>query len=251
MELEKYIKKSKDLINDTYFYIQDALMKYHESLDNLKDSSWKYSKTLYEQEYQKIVDTYNQTTTKVVENCKALVQEQKNAYMEEVDEFYQSDGSKLDLNFMNLIKAEIPLTVKEVTDVIDKNKDNLTMLRVVDKYLFETNNRLPEQRRIMLDQEHNTLLHKSKRHGETEEKIFDRFTRLAMMGMIHPDKTFTLYQAHLDDYEEDAVLDLLKAKSFIDDETEERIKQIEEKQRKENNDKRQSMNPDWNHPIYS
>lgn len=160
MELEKYIKKSKDLINDTYFYIQDALMKYHESLDNLKDSSWKYSKTLYEQEYQKIVDTYNQTTTKVIENCKALVQEQKNAYMKEVDEFYQSDGSKLDLNFMNLIKSEIPLTAKEVTGVIDKNKDNPTMLRVVYKYLFETNSHLPEQRRIVLDQEHNMDLNR-------------------------------------------------------------------------------------------
>lgn len=237
MELEKYIKKSKEIINDTYFYIQDALMKYHESLDNLKNKGWDSDETAYRQEYRKIVDTYNQTTAKVVENCKALVQEQKNAYMKEVDEFYQSDGSKLDLNFMNLIKAEIPLTVKEVTDVIDKNKDNLTMLRVVYKYLFETNNHLPKHKRIVLDQEYNVILHKSRKHGEVEENIFDHFIGLSTGGMKHPDEHYTLYQARLDDYEKDAVLDLLKAKPFIDDETKERIEQIEEEQRIKRNDK--------------
>lgn len=72
-------------------------------------------------------------------------------------------------------------------------------------------------------------------------------TEIAMMGMNHPDKTFTLYQAHLDEYKKDAVLELLKAKLFIDDETKEQIEQIEEEQRIKNNDVKQGKDCGWYH----
>lgn len=250
MELEKYIKVAKEAINSAYFDIQDALMKNEESQEKLKNKGWKSDETAYQQEYQKIVESFKQETATAVENCKRLIQEQKESYMKEVDEFYRSDGSKLDLNFMNLIKAEIPLTAKETTDVIEKNKENLTMLRVIHKYLLETKH-LPEHKRIVLDSQYMTLLHKAIRHGETEEKIFDNFVHLAAMGLNHPDKSFTLYQAKLDDYEEDAHLELLKAKIFIDAETKEEIEQIEEEQRKRNNEKNKGKTPDFFHGAYT
>ena len=148
MELEKYIKKTKKIINDAYFYIQDTLIEYDESLKNLKNKGWNTDETAYRQEYQKIVDNFNQKTTSMVENCKRLIQEQKESYVKEVDEFYRSDGSRIDLNFMNLIKAEIPLTAKEITDVVEKNRENLTMLRVINKYLLEANQHLPNIREL-------------------------------------------------------------------------------------------------------
>ncbi len=251
MELEKYIKKTKEIINDAYFYIQYTLIEYDESLKNLKNKGWNTDETAYRQEYQKIVDNFNQKTATAVENCKKLIQEQKESYMKEVDEFYRSDGSKLDLNFMNLIKAEIPLTAKEITDVVEKNKENLTMLRVIHKYLLETNQHLPEHKQVVLDSQYMTLLHKAIRHGETEEKIFDNFVHFASGGLNHPDKSFTLYQARLDDYEGDAHLELLKAKIFIDAETKEEIEQIEEEQRKKDNEKNKGKTPDFFHGAYT
>lgn len=251
MELEKYIKAAKEAINSAYFDIQDALMKNEESQEKLKNKGWKSDETAYQQEYQKIVESFKQETATAVENCKRLIQEQKESYMKEVDEFYRSDGSKLDLNFMNLIKAEIPLTAKEITDVIEKNKENLTMLRVIHKYLLETNQHLPEHKRIVLDSQYMTLLHKAIRHGETEEKIFDNFVHLAAMGLNHPDKSFTLYQAKLDDYEEDAHLELLKAKIFIDAETKEEIAQIEEEQRKKHNEKSKNLDHGLWYGVYT
>lgn len=247
MELEKYIERAKNAINGAYFDIQDALINYDRSLENLKSKGWKTDETAYQQEYQEIVSEYKNRTSEIVTECRAVVKKWKDSYMKEVDEFYRSDGSKLDLNFMNLIKAEIPMTAKEIIDVIEKNKDNLTMLRVVYKYMMETNTHLPEHKRVVLDNQYTALLQKSIRHGETEEKIFDSFTHLAMMGMNHPDKTFTLYQAHLDEYKKDAVLELLKAKLFIDDETKEQIEQIEEEQRIKNNDVKQGKDCGWYH----
>ena len=59
--------------------------------------------------------------------------------------------------------------------------------------------------------------------------------------MNHPDKSFTLYQARLNDYEEDAFLKLLKAKLFIDAETKE----------KKNNEKNKGKTPDFFHGAYT
>ena len=237
MELEQYIKKAKEVINAGYFDIQDALMKYDEALKKLKDRGWESDETAYQQEYQKIVETFNQEISDAVMTCKSKIQEQKERYMEEVRRFYTPDGGKLDLNFMNLIKAELPLTVEEITAEIIKNADNPTMLRVIHKYLQENNSHLPEGKRIVLEEKYKRALYLVDLRGKKEEQIFDKFNHLAAMGMEHPDKNYTLYQQQLDGYEEDAILEILKAKLIIDDQTQERINEIEKQQIQRENEK--------------
>ena len=234
MELEKYITAAKNAINNGYFGIQDALMKYDEALEELKNDGWKYSEKQYSELYQGIVATFNTETQSAISDCKTAVQEQKNAYMKEVSDYYAPDGSRIDMNDMNLIKSGLPMTVDEVLGMIEKHVDNPTMLRIIEKFAVE-------QR--MLDKirdyniNHARALVRAKNAGKTEEKIFDTFVHLASMGMNHPDKSFTMYQARLDDYEEDAFLKLLKAKLFIDDATQQRIDEIEQNQRDRHNDR--------------
>lgn len=245
MELEKYIKAAKEVINVAYLGIQDALMQRDESLENLKNKGWNYKETAYQQEYQKIIDTFNQTTADTITTCKSKLLEQKNGYMEDVKTFYISDGSRIDLNFMNLIKAELPLTVEEITGEIMKNADNPTMLRVIHKYVLDRNAHSSATNRIKLDAPYMNILRRSSKRGEVEEKIFDSFIHLATMGMNHPDESFTLYQARLDDYEEDACLKILKAKTFIDDETKRRIAEIETQRIEKSNEKFKHSNIDY------
>lgn len=248
MELEKYITAAKKAINEGYFGIQDALMKYDEALEELKMNGWKYSEKQYSELYQGIVATFNTETQSAISDCKTAVQEQKNAYMKEVSAYYAPDGSRIDLNDMNLIKSGLPMTVDEVLGMIDKHVDNPTMLRIIEKFAIE-------QRMIDKIRDYNInharALVRAKNAGKTEEKIFDTFVHLASMGMNHPDKSFTLYQARLNDYEEDAFLKLLKAKLFIDAETKEKIEQIEEEQRKKNNEKNKGKTPDFFHGAYT
>lgn len=161
--------------------------------------------------------------------------------------FYISDGSRIDLNFMNLIKAELPLTVEEITGEIIKNADNPTMLRVIHKYVLDRNAHSSEVNRITLDAAYMSTLQRSSRRGEFEEKIFDSFVHLATMGMNHPDESFTLYQARLDDYEEDACLKILKAKLFIDDETKQCIDEIETQRIEKSNENFKHSNIDYGH----
>lgn len=234
MKLEKYISAAKEAINKGYFGIQDALIKHDESLEALKKKGWNSKETAYQQEYQRIVDTFNSETAAAISTCKAEVQKQRDAYMREVSDYYEPDGGKIDLNDMNLIKAGLELSVDEFMKLIEKHAENPTMLRVIDKYVkdCQMTGKIQEKNHI-----YTVVLYRAVQAGKKEEKIFNSFVHLATMGMNHPDKSFTMYQAKLDDYEEDAVLDLLKAKLFIDEETQQRIDQIEQKQRDARNDK--------------
>ena len=226
MELEKYIKKTKEVINSAYLGIQDALMKNEESQKKLRSKGWSYEETAYQQEYQKIVETFKQEIADAVAICRSKIQEQKDGYMKEVKEFYASDGSRIDLNFMNLIKAELPLTAEEITDAITRFIDNPTMLRVINKYVSERNAHSFDHAKVKLDQEYEIALHKAGQMGKIEKRIFETFVTIATGGLNHPDESYTMHQANLDLYEKNAILDLLKSKIFIDEETKERIDQV-------------------------
>lgn len=251
MELEKYIKVVREEINTGYYDVQDALMNRDESLKRLKDKGWKDDETAYQQEYQKIIDTFNQEIADAQAKYEEKVQEEKEGYMKEVKEFYASDGSRIDLNFMNLIKAELPLTVEEITDAVIQNADNPTMIRLIHKYVLERNAHLPEHKRIKLENKYQAAFYKADSHGKKEEKIFDTFIGLAAYAIKYPSENYTIYWQKLDEYEEDAILELLKATLIIDDQTQERINEIEAQRIERNNEKNKGKTPDFFHGVYT
>lgn len=238
MELEKYIKATKEIIWNAYSEIEAALMERDEELERQKKAHWQYSKEKADQEHQKAVDKFNTDTQTAVANCRAAIQKQRDGYMKEVHDYYTPDGSKIDLNDMNLIKADFAMTEDEFVSMVIKYADNTTMLRIIEKYAdkFKMTDTIRNK-----DMKCAVALVRAKKAGKTEEKIFDNFVHLSCMGMRHPDKNYTMYQSRLDDYEEDAVLKILKAKIYMDDATQQRIEQIEAKRLQKHNDVRKGM----------
>ena len=238
MELEKYIKATKEIIWNAYSEIEAALMEHDEELERQKKVHWQYSKEKADQEYQKAVDKFNTDTQTAVANCRAAIQKQRDGYMKEVHDYYTPDGSKIDLNGMNLIKADFAMTEDEFVSMVIKYADNTTMLRIIEKYAdkFKMTDTIRNK-----DMKCAVALVRAKKAGKTEEKIFDNFVHLSCMGMRHPDKNYTMYQSRLDDYEEDAILKILKAKIYMDDATQQRIEQIEAKRLQKHNDVRKGM----------
>lgn len=238
MELEKYIKATKEIIWNAYSEIEAALMEHDEELERQKKAHWQYSKEKADQEYQKAVDKFNTDTQTAVANCRAAIKKQRDGYMKEVHDYYTPDGSKIDLNDMNLIKADFAMTEDEFVSMVIKYADNTTMLRIIEKYAdkFKMTDTIRNK-----DMKCAVALVRAKKAGKTEEKIFDNFVHLSCMGMRHPDKNYTMYQSRLDDYEEDAVLKILKAKIYMDDATQQRIEQIEAKRLQKHNDVRKGM----------
>lgn len=235
MELEKYIKATGKVIYDAYSEIEAALMERDISLGKLKGQSDQYSESGYHELYQGVIDKFNADTQAAVMNCRAAISEQKNGYMKEVSDFYAPDGSKIDLNDMNLIKAGFTLSADEFVQMIQKHIDNPTMLRIIEKYAAESKmvGKIRDKDSMCA-----VVLARAKKSGKTEEKIFDSFVHYAAMGMNHPDEHYTMYQSRIEIYEEDAVLQLLKAKLYVDDETQQKIDEIEQKQREKHNDVR-------------
>ena len=226
MELEKYVKATKEIIWNAYSEIEAALMERDTALENLKVSGWKFSEDGISKERESIISKFNTDTQTAVANCRAAIQKQKDGYMKEVHDYYTPDGSKIDLNLMNLIKAGFQMSIDELIELIEKYSDNPTMLRVIEKYAAEQEM-------------------KARNAGKAEEKIFDTFVHLSCEGMRHPDEHYTMFQSRLDGYEEDAVLSLLKAKIYKDDATQQRIDQIEAEQLQKHNDVRKGK--DWIH----
>ena len=92
MELEKYIKATKEIIWNAYSEIEAALMERDEELERQKKAHWQYSKEKADQEYQKAVDKFNTDAQTAVANCRAAIQKQKDGYMKEVHDYYRADG---------------------------------------------------------------------------------------------------------------------------------------------------------------
>ena len=84
-----------------------------------------------------------------------------------------------------------------------------------------------------------------------EEKIFDTFIGLAAYAIKYPSENYTIYWQKLDEYEEDAILELLKATLIIDDQTQERINEIEAQRIERNNEKNKGKTPDFFHGVYT
>lgn len=242
MELEKYIRAMTPIIWNGYAGIEAALMERDTTQKDLKKRVNKLSNEGYHDEYQKIVDKFNVDAQAAVTNCRTAIQKQKDGFMKEVREYYAPDGSKIDLNDMNLIKAGFDMTADEFVDMIKKHKDNPVMLRIIEKYAVE---------KQMLDSIRAKssvcaiALMRAKKAGKNEEKIIDTYIQLSTAGMAHPAENYTLFQSRLNDYEEDAILNLLKLRVWADNETQRRIDQIEAAQRQKRNDARKGK--DWMH----
>ena len=235
MELEKYVKATKEIIWNAYSEIEAALMERDTALENLKVSGWKFSEDGISKERESIISKFNTDTQTAVANCRAAIQKQKDGYMMEVHDYYTPDGSKIDLNLMNLIKAGFQMSIDELIELIEKYSDNPTMLRVIEKYAAEQK-MIGELNKKSAD--YAVAFMKARNAGKAEEKIFDTFVHLSCEGMRHPDEHYTMFQSQLDGYEEDAVLSLLKAKIYKDDATQQRIDQIEAEQLQKHNDVR-------------
>ena len=103
--------------------------------------------------------------------------------------------------------------------MVMKYSDNMTMLRIIEKYVRDMKVDVPQEMR--------NIFWRVSCNGSMEEKAFDRFVNLAGAGLSHPDRYFYLYQARLDVYEDNARLELMKSTVVRNEELLTEIKKTE------------------------
>lgn len=243
-KLIEAIGKAKVAINTGYQGIEDALMKYDAAEERLKSHYNDYSEDFMNEQHFANVAAFDQETKEAIETAKAAIQEQKSAFMGIVTGFYRPDGKNIDPDDNALLSSGIELQNDELFDMIMKYTDNCTMLRLILKYC--TVNKLIDLKKgySELPSEVVNILRKLSFAGSREEKAFDQFVHLAAMGFGHPNKDYTMFQARLDDYEEEAIIAIKKANIFLDEDRRAELEQLIRNQMEKRNDTRKNQNLD-------
>lgn len=243
-KLIEAIGKAKVAINTGYQVIEDALMKYDAAEERLK-SHYEYSEDFMNEQHFANVAAFDQETKEAIETAKAAIQEQKSVFMGVVTGFYRPDGKNIDPDDNALLGSGIELQNDELFDMIMKYTDNCTMLRLILKYC--TVNKLLDLKsgHSELPYEVVNILRKLSLAGSREEKAFDRFVHLAAMGFAHPNEDYTIFQARLDDYEEDAIIAIKKANIFLDENARSELEQLIRNQMDKHNDTRKNQKLDY------
>lgn len=215
-KLFEAIRKAKEAIYLGYQKIETALMKRDEQNAEIKKHYNDYSKDKMNDLYFEITRTYNEETQEAYEMVKEAVREQQEAFQTVVKGFYRSDGKMIDSNDILLLNSGIRLQDEEICDMVMKHIDNVTMLRLIMNYcgvnrLIDTSGAV-KNRANDLPVETINIFRKVLHNGSTEQKIFDHFVRFSCMGFATPNESYTLFQSKLDDYEQDAINDLKKAR---------------------------------------
>ena len=181
---------------------------------------------IYRQAYADVFQAYEEETAAAVDACHETIKAQKAAFMDMVNAFYRPDGKKIDADCVTLLNSGIKLSNTEIFDMVMKYSDNVTMLRIIEKYVADT--------KIDIPQEMHNILWRVSSNGSKEERAFDHFVNLAGGGFNHPDRYFYLYQGRLDVYEDEARLELMKAEIVRDEELLTKIRETEQELHKLN-----------------
>ena len=219
-KLFEAIRKAKEAIYLGYQKIEASLMKRDEQNEELKKHT-EYTKDHMNELYSDIIQVFNEETQEACDQVKAVVAEQREAFQTVVKGFYRSDGKMIDSDDTILLNSGMRLQDEEICDMVMKHIDNVTMLRLIMNYcgvnkLIDLTTDV-KNRASDLPAETLAIFRKVLFFGSNEEKIFETFINLSCMGFKHPSESYTLFQSRLDDYEEQAVVDLKKAR-FIPNE---------------------------------
>lgn len=244
-QLIEIVGKTKKIIDVGYQELEAAFMKRDNASEAMKEKLDQYSRERTNELQDAIEATLEEEMKGTIDTVKAAIQEQKAAYMKVVNDFYRPNGKYIDLDDSALLNSGMDLQNDELYDMIMKHIDNCTMLRLILKYctvnklinLAEGTSKLPDE---VAD-----IMHRVHFAGSREEKAFDTFVHLASMGLMHPDRHYPLYQARLDDYEEDAVIAIKKAALLIDDRRHAELEQLIYRKMEKHNDAKNELGLDW------
>lgn len=223
MELNKYIETIKDAADNAYRKIEAAMMDSDIAYEALQKKAYQLSKEGIDEQRNKINTKFISDTEAAHNGFAAILDEQKAGYMKEVSDFYTPNGSRIDLNDMNLIKSGLLLSPENIHEKIMQYADNVTMLLIFSKYVQENHVQLTGK----LGAEISGVFRRVNAKGDAEKRAFNRFVNLTAAGLVHPDKAYVHIWRKLDDYKIMAEIDILKATPVIDEAVQNQVAALE------------------------
>lgn len=226
MNLERHIDKATAAFTAAYSKADSWRTEKVAAFEKYHKDALRLTKDAAVEENARLVKLYADKFATIENTLLSELAEIETAYSAEVKNFYAPDGAAIDAADNALLNVGI-LTVQELTEMVTKHAENPTMLRIIERYTKE--------QRIELSGDVQAPLVKARSGGNTETKIFDTFKQLALAPVYLAAsenvgrEVFMRAAMSLDDYAENAKLNILRAKLVLTDSEKEALQQAEHK----------------------
>lgn len=225
MNLEKHIDALVTAYKSTYKKIDEWQNAKTTEGEAVKQRSYKLTREAASEENAEFHRKYQERFAAILEMHKAEVEKVKEAYYQEVDEFYMAKGTDIDAADKLLLDSGI-MTTEEFERLAIKYAENVTMLRIMKKYLSNYEALETDIQRIFLC---------AIKDGEKEKSVFlalmqylDAPIGMAKHGYTSRDIILNT-MLNADDYAKNAKIDLIKAKLYLTKEDKNTIRTREAK----------------------
>lgn len=229
MKLEKHIEAAAGLYKGTYKELDKWERARQEEEKALKERSYKLTNEAANEEHTAFIKKYNDMRDNIVNAHKMEIDKIEQAYLQEVEDFYQPDGTVIDAGDQALLNSGI-LMPEEIAKMVVKHKDNTTMLRIILQSMKNKGKDIEEMPTAI-----KRALYFAEKAGEKERLAFSKFNqlmatpiRMAASGLAGTE-AFMNSMLNADEYVERAKNDLVKAKIFITEEDQAAIDEYEAK----------------------
>lgn len=229
MNLEKHIDAAASLYKGTYKELDNWERAKQQEEKALKERSYKLTREAANDEHTAFVKKYNDMRDNIISAHKMELDKIEQAYLQEVEEFYQPDGTVIDKGDQGLLYSGI-LKPEEIAKMVVKHKDNTTMLRIISQSMKDDSIDIESMPTAI-----RRALYYAEKAGEKERLVFSKFNqlmatpiRMAASGLAGTE-AFMNSMLNADEYVERAKNDLVKAKIFITEEDQAAIDEYEAK----------------------
>ena len=230
MNLEKHIDAAASLYKGTYKELDNWERAKQQEAKALKERSYRLTNEAANEEHTAFVKKYNDMRDNIVNAHKMELEKIEQAYLQEVEDFYQPDGTVIDKGDQGLLYSGI-LKPEEIAKMVVKHKDNTTMLRIISQSMKDDGIDIENMPTAI-----KRALYYAEKAGEKERLIFSKFNqlmanpiRMAAQGLAGTDMFLDTIVEQPDEYVKMAKNDLLKAKIFITEDDQAAIDEYEAK----------------------
>lgn len=223
MRLEQIIEQAGEAYRGTYSKVETYVKEREVALAVQYEKESKMNNGASAESRIEFNELWNTKKQVIIDGLEGEIAKYEGVFLEEVARMYAPDGNSIDNGDMQLLNSGI-LNAAELSDMVRKHGENATMLRIIGKYINE-NIKEPERdfdARTM----HALVMAKDAGKGERDawKGLNSRLRTPVEYGFNHGlSEAFYNMAVKYDEVVEDAKINLLAAKMFIDEATQEKI----------------------------
>lgn len=235
MNLMTHIKKAAEAFRAAYTAITAAETKKAADLKDLRQlvKDLRLIPAVEQEKYEKISKEYKTAMAALQADLSAKISKIEADYNADVEAYYMPSGSDINSDDLKLLNSGLDLSGNEIEKIIQRNADNLTMIRILRRYVEDHN--------IQISADCQAAFIRSRLAGSAEaaawlnfKQLAGNYVRIGVQGMSDGD----VYKEGIDRLDQivaDTEKALLNAKVYLDAETRKELLMMEEQKQQELN----------------